>query len=1002
LILAGVVLVAMLLPAWWLAGRLEEKATPFFRLLLAAGLTCVGYLSFVNLAGRLLRQSTIPAGLYIAGCAIGAVWLWRRRRSEVTVAPLWLARREWAGLVLLALVLGLPQMVLAFSTPYWDEVASSAIHLTAANQFAEGLFPPRHNALPDVVTKYHYAFAILSGSVRWLTGLSANVSVDVVSTALWIFTFLFVVHWLLSLGFTRAPAIWSATAVLLGGGLAWAFVRRVEAYNEFEVFPTAGALVHRYNDAMSVAGNLIADVRVPSAHLRNPDGTLSNLPWDIAAQFQQHAVSLGIALSVFALWAFVAWQQRAERRTPLLIVTVLTFGVLFLAHAVFGAVAAVTGGIVLLGSWLRAPTRRATFTDGVLFGAAIALIAVLHGGFLAFGAQYGGSTDVLTLRHRFGYSRGGVTGFLLWNLAGFGLPLLLAIAAWIGRPVGARKRGASAADLAFVALTLFAALSYFVPQLAFYSSETIGVEQYTEVSKFFFTARLGFALLSAWGVAQLPRRVRGFVLVPAAVAMAVTPVMFAWVHSTSDGASTWARRWRGFYFAPYGKGSVEQQMGERLRTLKRSNHDTYFDASADERAHGYLSEMLLFGGSVFTLTPSRYERTGVGYRLSQDVISARLVKNGRMAQLRPGAAEACECRWYYTRPTNDMAFLPPFVRARFDELVADGAFVPKFAGAARVLYSIEGPTTDVDRDIQRYWRPRVVMQTSTDWDGDGRGDLIFYDYADNRVLIGERALDAPAWLRGELAQLWVGRFPGSEHAALLFGRAKDTDFRLGRRIEDLVEQNNWGWSFRQASGDWSAEYDRWAWNGDIPLVTRVRRGGFVSHVMYRPASGEWFEAVYSKLPGPSLPAQDLPVPFGGRFLRGSDADLGVRSRVNGAFAIQSLSSGQRLDFTWGLGPNEVLVPGDYDGDGYDEVGIWNETNLFWYWRSAPDGAITQFQFGVPGAVPVPFDYNHDGRLDPAYWVPSEAKIYVTFTRGKTVDRVIVVPPHSVPAFVNVF
>ena len=144
------------------------------------------------------------------------------------------------------------------------------------------------------------------------------------------------------------------------------------------------------------------------------------------------------------------------------------------------------------------------------------------------------------------------------------------------------------------------------------------------------------------------------------------------------------------------------------------------------------------------------------------------------------------------------------------------------------------------------------------------------------------------------------------------------------------------------------------------------------------------------------------MPFAGQFIRGSDADLAVRSRVYGVFAIQSLSNGQRLDFKWGLGPNEVLVPGDYDGDGYDELGIWNETNRFWYWRSAPDGAITQFQFGVPGAVPVPFDYNHDGRVDPAYWVPTEGKIYVTFTQGRTIDRVIVVPPHSIPAFVNMF
>ena len=986
----------MMLPAWWVAGRIESKASPFFRLLLAAGLSGVGYLTFVNLAGRLFHQSTVPAGLYLAGSAIAALWLWRRDDQGLTLEPLWRSRRDWAGMLVIALALGIPQIVLAVSTPYWDEVASSAIHLTAANQFAEGVFPPRHNALPDIPIKYHYAFAILSGTVRWLTGLSANVSVDLVSSALWIFTFLFVVQWMLALGFARPAALWGATATLLGGGLAWIFVRRIEAYSTFEVAPGAESLVHRYDATRSVVANLVGDARVPSVHLRNPDGSLSNLPWDIAAQFQQHAVSLGIALTVFALWAFVTWQQREERRTPLLIATVLTFGVLFLAHAVFGGVAAVTAGIVLLFSFVLEPTRR-RFMDGALFGIGVAIVAVLHGGLLTFGAQYGASADVLTLRDRFGYSRGGVSGFLLWNLAGFGLPLVLAIVALIRPKVFGRRPAAVPRDLAFIVLMVFAAFSYLIPQIAFYSSETIGVEQFTEISKFFFTAHLGLALLSVWGVARLPQRLRGAILLPSAIAMAVTPLMFAWVHSTSAGSSTLRRRWLGPYFAPYHRGSIEQQMGERLRSLKRTNHDTYFDASADERTHEYLSEMLLFGGSVFTLTPSRYERTGVGYRLSQGVVAARLVKNGWMAQLRPGAAEECDCRWYYARPSKDMAFAPAFVRARFDKLVAESTFVQRLAGADRVLYSIERPTSQLDRDIHRFWRPRVVMQPSGD-----RRELVFYDYDGNRVLQGSRWLDGPSWLRGELAQPWIARFRGSDRPTLVFGRAKDTDFRLGRRIVDLVEQSNWGWSMRQPDGTWSPELERWGWNSDIPLVARTRRDGFDSHVMYSPRSGKWFDAATGELPGPSLPAGDLPVPFAGRFLRGSDADLGVRSRVDGAFVIQSLSNGKRVDFRWGLGPNEVLVPGDYDGDGYDEIGVYNETNGFWYWRKVPDGAITQFRFGAAGAVPMPFDYNHDGKLDPAYWDARAGKIYVTFTQGRSVDRVIDVPPHSIPAFVNVF
>src|SRR5437868_14864508 len=187
LILAWAIGLAAIVAAWWNTRGFEPRTAPapFFRLLKAVGLALVTYLSVVNLLGRLLRQSTLPATLAIVLAFVAAIWLWRRRRSELQLDTLWATRREWRGILLAALIIGLPQFVLAISTPFWDEVASSAIHLTAANQFAQGVFPPRHNALPDIVAKYHYGFAILSGTVHWITGLSANVSVDVTSTLLW-------------------------------------------------------------------------------------------------------------------------------------------------------------------------------------------------------------------------------------------------------------------------------------------------------------------------------------------------------------------------------------------------------------------------------------------------------------------------------------------------------------------------------------------------------------------------------------------------------------------------------------------------------------------------------------------------------------------------------------------------------------------------------------------------------------------------------------------------
>ena len=55
--------------------------------------------------------------------------------------------------LIIAIIFAIPQWIIAVSTNYFDEVVTSSIHITGPNQFAEGVFPPRHNALPDVIIK---------------------------------------------------------------------------------------------------------------------------------------------------------------------------------------------------------------------------------------------------------------------------------------------------------------------------------------------------------------------------------------------------------------------------------------------------------------------------------------------------------------------------------------------------------------------------------------------------------------------------------------------------------------------------------------------------------------------------------------------------------------------------------------------------------------------------------------------------------------------------------
>ena len=1013
IVLAGGYAAAMLLPAWWIAGRLQErKSLPFFRMLLACGLAIAAFLTSVNLLGRFTRSATLAfvATFLIGACASASLLV--RRRGELDLRPLLASWRGWIVPVLFAVVLGFPQWLLAVSTNYWDEAACSAIHLTGPNQIAEGLYPPRHNALPDVPIKYHYGVVVLAGALRWLTGLTANVTIDLVSTSLWLLIFLFIYFWLRELDLPPVAATWGSFTVPMGGGLHWLYLRRIEVYDGLSKSPPLSELVYRYDATKSWLANLVRMQQVPSLHLRNIDGSLSNLPWDTAALFEQHPVALGIALCLVALYLFTLWQGRRGIHLPLAAANVLVFAVLVLAHAVFGGVGAITACVYLLGAWLRERTL-ARFLRGVIFGPALAVLALLHGGMLSRGAQYGAG-GFSTMRTVLGYAAGGLRGFLDWNIASYGLLIPLALLAW-GLHHRARREASTESRSLFWALTIFTVFSYTVPQLMYYSSEGAGVEQYTEISKFFFSAHLGLALLSALGVGRLLRaaghRVPGAIAwslaVPALGVVAVAPVAFCYAASFDED-----HHWRGFYRSPYLRGSVEEQMGTALGRLKHGPRDVYFDASADERVHGYLSEMLIFGGSVFTMTPSRFERTGIGFRLAEKVVADRYVQNGRLARLLPGAAEEAGCSWYYARPAEDLVFMPPVVRARFARAVAEGFFDPKLTNGKRALYEIVKSTASLDEGIERYWRPRIVSQVQgTDWDGDGTSDLLFYDLRDRKIVLtgapdapGSGAVRASVSLPegpADFLGLYVGKFAGDPKVDFLMGHMKDTVYRRGVKIEDLQEYDPWGWIYRDSgNGLWQPEYEHWYWDLDVPFVADLDNDGCDSRLAYRENTGEWLLADDETLPGPKADRATQPLPFGGRFLEGTRGDLGLWSLQSGTVTLMSLTTGQTVSFQWGGREGDVLVPGDYDGDGYYEIGVWQQTNRTWYWRRPPEGPISRATFGTQTCVPLPADYDHDGKLDLAYWEPSEGKIYVSFDRGRTIGLTLTVPPHSIPAFVN--
>lgn len=84
---------------------------------------------------------------------------------------------------------------------------------------------------------------------------------------------------------------------------------------------------------------------------------------------------------------------------------------------------------------------------------------------------------------------------------------------------------------------------------------------------------------------------------------------------------------------------------------------------------------------------------------------------------------------------------------------------------------------------------------------------------------------------------------------------------------------------------------------------------------------------------------------------------------------------------WGV-PGDRAVPADYDGDGRADIAVWRPREAsgegFWYIRRSSDGESIRRQWGAayPGDVPVPADYDGDGRADLAVWRPAEGGWYI--------------------------